>query len=279
VVVSTDGDDGVEFRTLSAITLPNATIQFPFTIVPSTSTVAVEALEAGPSGNVGNNTITELPKGVNKRLLKVTNTEATRGGARTESPEITKEDVEAAKSALVAALAAELDRQVAAGEGIPSGITLFPSTRSAGEPEYSVDPKTLIGNGDEEFDLGATADGTALGVDPAPIQALAEAQLASRVTEGWSLQPGSVTSEIGTPSVLGTAIAYPVSIRAMQVHDVDENTLLAAIRGLGLPEARARLDDYGDVAIDVWPDWVTKIPTRADRVTLSVAAPQPSAEP
>ncbi|HET9852829.1 MAG TPA: baseplate J/gp47 family protein, partial [Candidatus Limnocylindrales bacterium] len=277
VVLSTEDD--IEFRTLDTITLPNATIQFPFTIVPSTRDVAVEAVEAGPDGNVGNNTITEVPKGVNRRLLRVTNVEATSGGARAESPEVTKEDVEAAKSALVAALTAELDRKVAANEGVPAGITLFPETRSVGEAQYSVDPESLVGGALAEFDLAATAEGAALGVDPAPIQAIAEARLAARVTEGWSVQPGSVTSEIGTPAVLGTTIAYPVSIRAMQVHDVDEAALLASVKGLGLPEARSRLDDFGDVAIEVWPDWVTKIPTRADRVTLNLAAPQPSAAP
>ena len=108
-----------------------------------------------------------------------------------------------------------VDRQVAANEGIPAGFTLFPSTRVLGEAEYSVDPETLVGDNDQEFDLGASAEGTVLGVDPAPIDGLAKARLGTRVTNGWSLQPGSVTSEVGTPAVLGTTIAYPVSIRAM----------------------------------------------------------------
>jgi len=64
-------------------------------------------------------------------------------------------------------------------------------------------------------------------------------------------------------------------------HVIDASRLpeLSDIVALTLAEARARLDDFGDVAIDVWPDWVTKIPTRADRVTLNLAAPQPSAAP
>ena len=45
------------FATLADVTLPNATIQFPFTIVPSTSTVGVEAVVPGVTGNVGNNSI------------------------------------------------------------------------------------------------------------------------------------------------------------------------------------------------------------------------------
>ncbi len=276
-VVSTE--DGIEFRTLSPVTLPNATIQFPFTIVPSTSTVDVEAVEAGPEGNVGNNTITEVPKGANRRLLQVTNVEATTGGARNELPVVSADDVDAAMAALTGDLIAELDRQVLAAEGIPAEITLFQATRTIDEPEYSVDLEALVGTAGEQFDLGATAAGSALGVDAAPIQAIAEARLAMTVTAGWSVLPGSVATEIGTPAVLGETIAYAVTIEGTQVRDVDEAAVLTAVRGLGLPEARAQLDDFGDVDIEVWPDWVTKIPTRSDRVTFSLAEPQPSAGP
>jgi hypothetical protein len=72
---------------------------------------------------------------------------------------------------------------------------------------------------------------------------------------------------------------YAVTVEATQVRDVDAAALVAAVRGLGLPEARTHLDDFGDVEIDVWPDWVTKIPSRTDRVTLTLAEPQASAAP
>ena len=272
-------DDGTEFKTLSNVTLPAATIQFPFTIVPSTSTVDVEAVEPGPDGNVGNNTITQVPEGENRRLLQVTNVEATTGGARNELPEVSADDVEAAKAALTTALIVELDRQVAAGEGIPETVTLFPETRSVGAPEYSVDPDALAGTAGTEFSLGATAEGSALGVDPEPIKALAAARIGTTVTDGWAIDPASVATGIGTPAVLGTTIAFPVTVEATQVRIVDQDALLETIRGLALPDARARLDDFGDVRIEVWPEWVTKIPTRDDRVTLDLAEPQPSAPP
>ena len=272
-------DDGIEFATLSEVTLPRARVDFfpPFPVRPSTASADVEAVEPGPDGNVGNNTIVNVPQG--GRNLRVTNEEATTGGTRDELPEVSAADVEAAKEALTAALAAELDRQVAAGEGIPAEVTLFPTTRSVGEPEFAVDPESLVGTADDAFDLAATADGVALGVDPAPIQALAEARIGGTVTPGWTIQPGSVVASIGTPAVLGTSIVYPVTIAATEVRDVDQAALLAEIRGVGLPEAHTRLDDFGDVVIDVWPEWVTKIPTRVDRVTLQLAEPQASAAP
>src|SRR5439155_946289 len=136
-IVKTPSD--VEFRTLATVTLPNATVQFPFTIVPSTASVAIEAAVAGPDGNVGNNSIA---------------------------------------------------------------------------------------------------------VDPAPLAAVAEARLRTRVTAGWTVLAGSVASEVGVPSVAGEVISYPVSVHATQVRTIDRATLVTQIKGLVLAEARARLDVY-----------------------------------
>jgi hypothetical protein len=276
-VVSTR--DGIEFATVKEITLPRATIQFPFTLVPSTADVDVQALVAGTDGNVGNNTIVVAPRGANRQLLQVTNVEATTGGAHTEVAEVSQDDIDAAEAAITAALVTDLDGQVATNQGVPPGVTLFPSTKTVGDPSYSVDPSTLVGTQVDSFDLGATADGSALGVDPSPIDAIAETQLAGKAPEGWSIQPGSAQSTLGTPAVLGSSIAYPVTVTATEVRDVDKAALVAAVRGLGVPEARSTLDDFGDVSITVWPDWVTRIPTRDDRITFVLADPQPSAPP
>lgn len=270
---------GTEFRTLATVTLPSATVQFPFTLVPSTSTVAVEAVEAGPSGNVGNNEITIVPKGENRNLLQVTNKEATSGGESRQATEVSQGDVDAAIAAIEAALVADLDAQLTAGTGVPAGVTTFPATHALGEPTYTTDPAKLVGTEATEFALGATAQGTIIGVDPRPIGDLVEARLRSRVTAGWTLVDASIQPVIGPPTVIGEVVSYPVTISGIQIHDVDEAALIAQIKGLVLADARNRLDDYGDVEISLWPDWVSKIPTRTDRITFTVGEPQPSPAP
>ena len=269
-------ESGVEFETLAAVDLPPAFL-FPF--FPSTASVAVQAVEPGEIGNVDAETITVVPRGENRRLLQVINREPTSGGDRVESPEVSEADVEGAMTALQTALLARLDELVAAREGVPAEVTLFPATRVAGEPSWSVEPETLVGTQAAEFDLGVTAEGSALGVDPAPIEALARTRLEARVTDGWSVVPASITVDVGAPNDLAGIILYPVTAAGTEVRDIDEAALRAEILGLGLPEARALLDDYGDVAIEVWPDWVTTIPTRAERVTLTLGEPRPSAPP
>jgi hypothetical protein len=276
--VRTD-DKKIEFVTLAAITLPRAQYDPvpPFNLRPSTGTVDVQAVLVGEAGNVGNNTITDIPKG--GRNLFVTNPDPTSGGAITESPRVSANDIETATAAVQTALVAELDRQVAASTGVPAGLTLFPETRLLGDAEYAVDPETLVGTDAAEFDLAATAEGTALAVDPTPIEGLAEAQLRTRVRTGWTLSPETISPVIGTPSVVGGAILYPVTISATQVHDIDEAGLVAAIKGLLLAEARTRLEEVGDADVALWPDWVTTIPSHEDRIHLTLGEPQPSASP
>jgi hypothetical protein len=276
-VVSTES--GTEYRTLAEVTLPPARIQFPFTVVPSTSTVAIEAVEPGPEGNVGNNSITVVPQGENRRLLQVSNDEATSGGSRLESPEISQADVDAAIAALDAALAAELDRQIAEQVGVPAGVKIFEQTRLLGERLYAPEPATLVGTAGPDAILSVTAQGTVLGVDPSPIEGLAAARLAARVPEGWSLAPGSTTFVLGTPTLFGDVVSYPVTIGATQVHDVDQEALRTQVRGRLIAEARAILDDFGDVEITVWPDWVTTIPKNEERIELTVGEPRPAPSP
>lgn len=267
---------GIEFRTLAELVLPPAFL-FPF--FPSTGSVAVEAVEPGLVGNVAAETITVVPKGESKRLLQVTNKVATSGGEERQATEVSSQDVETAKAAIEAALATQLNEQLAAGAGVPAGLTMFQETATVGDATYAVDPATLVGTEVATFDLSATAEGSAIGVDPTPIADIAQSRLEARVKTGWTLVPEATSPTIGTPSAFGETVTYPVTISGAQVRDVDAAALAVAIRGLLLGEARNRLDDYGDVEITLWPDWVTTVPSRPDRITFTLGDPQPSATP
>ena len=277
--VRTKGKDKIEFVTIADVSLPAAQIDFfpPFPVRPSTSSVGVEAVEPGEAGNVGNNTITVIPSG--GRNLFVTNPEPTVGGSRSEAPEISEEDVEGAIEALEAALAADLDAQLAQGTAVPPGMTTFPLSDAIGTPEFSVDPTTLVGSSELEVELTATAPGAVLGVDSAPVEAVARTRLEQEVADGWSLDPDSVEFTPSTPTQVGDIVTFPFTIAGTQVRDVDEAALIDSIRGLILPEARTKLEAFGDVQVTLWPDWVTTIPDNADRITLTLAEPAPEPSP
>jgi hypothetical protein len=212
-------------------------------------------------------------------VLSVTNTNPTTGGVHDETPQITQADIDTALAALNAALPAELDRQIGLGTTVPSGTTLYPESKLLGPTTPTVDPKTLLGLEQAQFDLGLSATGTVLGVDAAPIRSLAEERLRTRVAANFSLDEASIVIEVGVPSVVGDAISFPITMQARQVRNIDAAALLESIRGLDLPAARARLADFGDVQVSVWPDWVTTIPTNLDRVTFTQSEPRPTTGP
>jgi hypothetical protein len=274
-------ESGIAFRTLEAANLPPASISFfpPFPVSPSTATVPVVAVVSGESGNVPANTIVVVPKGENKNLTKVTNQDPTSGGTHVESPQVSQADVNKAMATLNTQLAADFDTKISAALGVPAGTTLFPETKSLGTATPSVDPKTLVGQQVPTFDLALTAAGTVVGVDASPVKTIAEARLRSRVDAGSTLDPASITIDIGTPTVTGDTVTFPVTMHGTETKTVDKATLLAAIRGLDLPAARAKLQPFGDADIRVWPDWVTSIPTNVDRVSLTIGNPAPAPSP
>jgi hypothetical protein len=269
-------ESGTEFRTLADITLPPAEIGIvdgKFVVIPSTEKVAIEAVAVGLTGNVAANTIVVVPKGENARRTSVTNEVATTGGSRTETLQVQQSDVAAALAALDIALAEDFEHQIVDAIGVPDGTTLFPETQDLGEPTRSVDPATLVGTDAAEFELGVTAQGTVIGADPGPVDTLARARIRTVVDEGFRLVEDSIVTEPGTPIVAGSVITFPVTVQALEIRVVDGAALLSRVRGLGLPQARTILQAYGDVAITVWPDWVTTIPTIEGRATLTIGEP------
>jgi len=276
-------EDGIEFRTLAEVTLPAAQIGIvnnEFVIIPSTRKVAVEAVVPGISGNVASNTIVIVPEGENPIRTLVRNEIDASGGTHTEGPLVEQADVDAALLALDGALLAAFDEQVAGATGVPEGTTLFGETKSLGPATPSVDPATLVGLEASEFELGLRAQGTVLGVNPGPVSTLADARLRTAVDEGYAVSEASISIVVGDPIVAGTVVTFPVTVRAIEVRIVDAGALLARVRGLGLPQARSILAEYGEATITVWPDWVTTIPTADGRTTLTITeAGGPSASP
>jgi hypothetical protein len=266
-IVSTNG--GIRFRTDRAITVRAATL-VGLTIRPSSATVDVTAVEPGEEGNVEPNAITTVPRGEEPLFLKVTNPSETSGGARETFPRVTQEDVDGALAALTASLQEAFEGRMDDGDLAPVDVTVFPETATLGEPTWSLDPETLVGQEVESFDLGGSASGTVLTVDTAPLEAIAAARLESSVDAGYTIVEGSSEVEVDPAVVEGAAITFPVRATAREVAVLDAEAIAAEIRGLPLADAQAVLDRYGTASISVWPEWVSTIPTVDGRVTLVI---------
>jgi hypothetical protein len=266
-VVSTES--GIRFRLDKKVTVPRAEL-VGLTVVPARASVDVTAVDEGPEGNVSQNSITSVPRGENPLFLKVTNPDPTEGGSREEFARVTQDDVDAARTALLAGLQDAFDAQVADPALGGGDLTVFPDTAILREPTFSQDLDALVGQEVAEFELGATAEGTVTAVDETPIETIAESRLASSVDDGYELVPDSSDIEVAPGSFQGGAIRFPVTVTARQVRVLDADAIEATIRGLPLADARTLLDDYGTVDLQVWPDWVGAIPTIDGRVEVTV---------
>lgn len=268
-VVSTGS--GIRFSTDKPIRIPPANL-VGLTIVPSTASVKITAVDAGTDGNVEPHAITNVPRDEEPFFLKVTNPEATTGGTHKEFPRVKQEDVDKATAALMANLTADFDAKLTDPALTGDTSTVFPETKTLGALVFGVNPATLVGKEVETFDLAATASGTVVAVDTAPVKTVAEAQLTSSVDPGYALIDGSSNVEPAPATVTDGVITFPVTVSARQVLVLDTEAIKREIMGKPLQQAREILATYGEAQLDVWPAWVGTVPTLDSRVEVTMSS-------
>ena len=261
---------GVRFKTLATVVLPAAT-RLGTLIVPTTKSVGVAALKPGTEGNVPANAIRIVPQGENPSSLSVNNPNPTDGGVHTETPQVSKAEVDKAVAALQKALQASFSDAISAGAGAPTGAEPFPATAALGAQTFSVDPTTLIGQAVDTFDLGVTATGTVIAVDPSPVRSIAEARLRDRIGADHRLVDGSIQVDVGKGSVGEDGqVTFEATARAAEVTVVDPNQLRALVKGRTASEAESALAPFGAAKVELWPAWVTTVTGVDARLSISV---------
>jgi hypothetical protein len=266
-IVSTNA--GVRFRTNATVTVPRADL-VGLTVFPGRITVGVTAVDPGTAANVEPNTIVIVPKGEDPQALKVVNPDATSGGTHEEFPKVAQVDLDAALRKLSTALDAAFQSQLADPSIAAPGATVFRETAVLGDPTPTVDPATLIDQEGATFELGLSATGTVVAVDPSPISAIAEQKLRASVTGDHQLVAGSIKVVVGAATVTGRVVTFPATATGQQIAVLDPEALKALVLGRSLADARAALAGYGNVTVTAWPDWVGAIPTIEGRVTLTI---------
>ncbi len=278
-IVSTNA--GVRFRTAEAVTVPKADL-VGLTVFPGQVNVNVTAVDPGTAGNVQPNTIVIVPKGEDPQALKVVNPDETSGGTHEAFPQVAQEDVDAAMEQLTTALDAEFQARLADPSIAPPDTTVFVETATLGEATPSQDPAGLVEQEVETFELGLTATGSVVTVDPAPVAAIADELLRAGLEPGHRLVADSIQVQVGEAVVAGQSISFSATATGQQVAVLDAEELRTMVLGKPLDDARRILSGYGDVELTAWPDWVGSVPTIANRVelriddTVPVETPTPS---
>ena len=269
---------GIRFRTDETITVPRAEL-VGLTIFPARASVDVTAVDGGPESNVDAGEIVIVPANESPLFLKVINPAPTTGGEKQEFKRITQQDVDAAMSNLNGSLQAKFQESMSDPSLVQSGETVFATTGVLGDTTPTVALDSLVGKEVPTFDLGLSATGTVLAIDPSPVTSIARQQLESAVSPDHRMVAGSTDIEVGDAVVNGQSVSFPVTARAQQIAILDPAALKKQILGKPIAEARAILDAYGDVDLTVSPDWSGSVPGFESRVDLTVRNPVPIETP
>jgi len=140
-----------------------------------------------------------------------------------------------------------------------------------GAPTFSVDQTSLVGPAVGTFDLGVTASGTVIAVDPSPARSIAEARLRDRIGAGHRLVDGSIQVDVGKGSVGEDGqVSFEATARASEVTVVDPSQLRALVKGRTASEAESALAPFGVAKVELWPAWVTTVTGVDSRLSISV---------
>lgn len=270
--------DGIRFQTTQDGVIPKSSIQlFPPSVQFGTVDLPVEALEAGPSGNVAAGKITVGPS---PGQYAVENREATTGGDSKKIPIVTLADYDLAASRADAELQKKgveqlqaWKKQAAAGHAVYGVRTQRQALTPAGD---------VVGvEGKETFELSVTGTATAYDVDAAEprrkaIELLAQAAPPENEID---VKGASVDTVLG-PTIEADGVHWRVRAQTIQFHRVNESAISAALAGREFAETSGIVDRLGLSLrrISTWPGWWPRMPFLDVRIAVrkeatTVAAP------
>lgn len=261
--------EGIEFETTLSVLLRRPDQGTG----PAEVSVAVEAVAAGPQGNVPAGAISVVSS-LEAQGIRVTNPAPTSGGQREETPVITSDDYTAAAVDLQNRLAGELARRLGDPASVPPGLTLFPETARRGDVMTVPGREELVGRELAEFELSAEASAVALAVDERIVEQVALQRLVAAARPGTALLAATARVDTGKGISGDGVIRYTVTAEGRVQLLLDPDELLRKVRGKPIPEARSILEDHGDARITVWPEFLGNLPDDVNRIRLTVLEPE-----
>lgn len=258
--------DNIRFVTTEDKTLPRSFI-FGRIVVPGEVDALIEAVVAGPDGNVppGRIAVSGTP------AYLVSNPQKTDGGATKKIPVVKAEDYTAATTPerVRAAFVAETSRQQSAwqaqaGPGV-SVYALAPTSVTSQGPQADVVGKEVA---TFEIPISGIAQGFAVAADQ-PARAALERYRAV-ATQGNSLDDASAKFEV-SQTVAPGGVTWQVIATGRQFPRIDEARLRSAIAGRDPADARAVLAGLGLQVgeLRLYPSWWPRLPLLDARIRIN----------
>jgi hypothetical protein len=280
--VSVDGE--IAFVTLERIVVPRGKFGAP--IEPGQKSVEVAAVVPGPDGNVAAGAINTVDDDGVRLFLRgfpdnpnrlVTNADPTTGGVETPHTVIQQSDVDAVVAAIRADLQSQLDAALAG-----DADRLYAAAPPEEVPSIDV-PDGLVGTKDQAtFELTGTLTFDRAYGSRAQAKETASTSfltLGNEVPPGTAIDTDSIQVELGPATFTGGRLEVTASVSAVAAVQIDETQVRDRIAGMTEEEARAELASLGDVAIDLWPSWVDRLPRLTFRIDIKKEIQAPTESP
>jgi hypothetical protein len=272
------------FVTLERIVVPRGRFGAPIT--PGEKSVEVAAVVAGEAGNVAAGAIDTIDDPSVREFLRgfpenpnrlVGNADPTTGGLETSHPVIQQSDVDAA----IAAIQADLQQQLSdALGGEPDRI--YAAAPDTEVPSVDV-PPGLVGTEDTPtFELTGTLSVDRPYGSRADVEATARSAMLSLggvAPPNTAIVADSITVVTHDAIVNGSQLEVPVTVTAAAAAEIDEAQVRDRIAGMTVAEARTELDSLGEIAVDLWPPWVDRLPLLTFRIEITQEVQAPDESP
>ncbi len=259
VVRATAGSQPVRFQTLRALTLP----------AQGEAQVAIEALDAGPIGNVGPYQINQM-EGPLAYAVHVFNETATKGGTREPVPVVTRADRQRAWD--VASRVA-LEQAYLALQALLEGDEFLPRASLIVQAAPKVDYSHLVDEATPSLSLDLRLLVTGQAVRARDVQMVAYQALQQRLPPGYRLTDVSFTTSEMVEEDLGSGpLTFYVTAYGTAQADIAAETVWELVRGQPVQSARdllvRRLPLVSAPEIQVSPPWFPNVPYLRARVQI-----------
>ncbi|HET9808884.1 MAG TPA: baseplate J/gp47 family protein [Candidatus Limnocylindria bacterium] len=263
--------DGVRFQTMDEKVIPRSSLD----IVPpfvrfGTVDIAIEALDAGPAGNVAPNTITAA----DRDDYAVTNPQATSGGEIKKFAVITQSDYGLAAGRAEAELRKRADQKVVEwqkAEAAKAQLVYGPLTRvtalTASAGLVGTEPKEGI------FEMTVAGTATAYSVPQAEPRATTITKLKQQAENGYEVnESAAVVDVIIEPTVVENGVRWRVRGSTLQYPQLKEELLRTALAGRPFEDAEILVPSQGLElkTITIWPGWWPRFPFFDSRLQIRV---------
>ncbi len=263
-------DEGVLFRTQETVTVPAG----------GSVEVKVAADEPGTAGDIGPSrfTIVALWEGLQKDIYGTSSAPMTGGEQLISS--VTATEIENARNALKAELLAKartvFEEEVPTYEGMPESPHLLKGYRIVNTAQDDVDAQI----GDEVSSLTATQSITVAApvVNADLLVAVLQERLNEQLDEGIAFVEAitldNISVEISELSEDYTEAEFEVTVVAetkiTEDHELMDKTKLTNRSEQDIREYLTGFDEIASIDLDFSPFWVTRAPSVADNITLTV---------